>query len=810
MLTSRRIADMLRRHPPEKDFPPVAAENGIVFLEDTEKQSFYGACFSGLPMTGMDDTAFAQLQSAISGNYPPNTFVQFCQLSVPDIDDYAHQWAMPKFDACDNSPMLHDEQRASLREATVQQAEFFINGKEHPHIRSTGMRLHRVIQIACIKLPVSSQPSDTELQTCTDLIEKFEQSIATAGMQVRRTNTAQYLSLLRFYFNPYGPEETWYDEMREVRDQVLPPGYMVDNTQSKELLLNGTRVRILSPKRFPSMMHMSYINLLQGEPGGTNNQLPIPWAMTLTIRLPDRQKKAGWFERRFQALTLQAGQSSITRWVPQLAQKKADADLMKAAMDNGEMPCEACFNFMLYSRDPEELNRLSAQMTTYAAGMQLELVEDSEILWPLFWNNLPLFPSDTSIEQLNRYWSMTVPQSLHCAPLTAEWMGGHKGSTLLMETRRGLPLCYDLYDTASNFNSLVFASSGSGKTYMTQSIVTNYLAEGSRVWIVDIGRGYYKLCKAFGGEYIEFSESSEICLNPFTNVVDIDEEMDLIISVLSKMAAPTEGLSEYQRARAQEAVKAVWSSQGNAMTITNVASWMDLQDDERVRDMAKMLLPYTINGQFGVWFEGENNLNFSSNLVVLELEELAQKPTLQQVVLMILMSKIQHDMYLTKNTIKKLAVFDEAWMLFDDPGVAKFLNHAFRRFRKYNGAAMLVVQDVGDFYKNPELVAVAANAAHKFILRQEGESIDRAVASGHLALDSYGVSQLKTVHTAPGAYSEIMFLQGGAWTIARLVQPRFMEVLFSSKGAERDLIIEAVSAGMPVHEAINSYIRERG
>jgi conjugal transfer ATP-binding protein TraC len=144
------------------------------------------------------------------------------------------------------------------------------------------------------------------------------------------------------------------------------------------------------------------------------------------------------------------------------------------------------------------------------------------------------------------------------------------------------------------------------------------------------------------------------------------------------------------------------------------------------------------------------------------------------------------------------------------PGVAKFLNHAFRRFRKYNGAAMLVVQDVGDFYKNPELVAVAANAAHKFILRQESESIDRAVASGHLALDAYGVSQLKTVHTAPGAYSEIMFLQGGAWTIARLVQPRFMEVLFSSKGAERDLIIEAVSNGMPVHDAINAYIQERG
>lgn len=809
MLISARIAAQLRRHSPQHNFPPVAAENGLIFLEDTEKRSFIGACLTGSPMNGMNENTFAQLKSVVAANYPPETFIQISQLSVPDIDDYAERWLEPKIMACSEGRDMRPEQQEMLREISLLHARHFVSGKDEPHIRATGMRLHRIIQCASIKIPVSCQPTDEEIAKAEAMIEKFQQGLETAGMALERCNAGRYLGLMRLYFNPFQKESNWYDDIRELREQILPPGFVIDYANTAEIKFGDVHARILSPKRFPPRMHISIMDLLQGEPEGINNQVPIPWAISLSIRLPDRTKKKNWFERRFSLLNIQ-GQGNLSKWASRLNIKKADAEILKEELDQGEAACEMNLAIVLYSKDPKELNRISSQMTTYAAGVQFELVEDTEILWPLFWNTLPLFPSETSIQYLERYWTMSIRQALQAMPCVSEWGGTGKGAALLLETRRAQPFCFDLYDSAYNFNAMLFAQSRAGKTFLTQDIITNYLAGGARAWVVDIGRGYYKLARALGGEFWSFNEESKVCLNPFTNVIDIDDEMDLLVSLMSKMAAPTEGLDDYRRSRMQEAIKAVWSNQGPSMTITSVADYMGLSPDERVRDIAKMLYPFTLHGQFGFWFEGENNLDFKSNLIVLELEELSQKPILQQVVLMILMSKIQHDMFHTMDGIKKLAVFDESWALFDDPEVAQFLNHAFRRFAKYRGSAIVVFQDIGDVYLNPKLVSVAANASTKIILNQLPESVDRAVASGHLTLDPYGVSQLKTVHTVPDAYSEVMFTQGGAWSVARLVLPRFLQVLYSSRGDARDLIIKAVENGIPVHHAINQFIKERG
>lgn len=805
---------MLRRSSPQQTFPVVAYEDGMVFIEDTERRSYYGACFIGSPAIGISDTMMGQIRSVISANFPANTFLQFVQLSMPDIDIYVDTWEERKVESCVTMRHIREDQRDLMLDAIQEQSRFFRAGKDTPHIRSTGMKLHTVIQVAAIKIPVSASPTDEDMARCIELIEKFEQGMATAGLPLQRAGADEYLWLMRRCFDPYSSEAPWYDEARELREQILDPGFSVDCMSPAEMTLQTSKgdlhMRMLSPRRLPFHMHIGFMNLFQGDPAGINNQLPIPWMLSFSMHLPDRNKKRNWFEQKFKAITFQASQGNIVKWVPRLAAKRDDIDTIKQELDNGGVPCEMNVSMTLFSRDRSELNRISSQLSTYLSGYQLDMVEDREILWPMFWNALPLFPSDTSILNLGRYWSMSVRQAMQFMPITSEWCGTRMGATLLLETRRSQPFTFDLYDSATNYNALVFAQSGAGKSVFLNYMVTNYLTEGARVWIVDIGRSYYKLAKALNGEFWSFNENSNICLNPFTNISDIDDEMDLLVALLAKMASPNDGLDAYRMARLQEAIKAVWSNKGPRMTVSDVAQWMDRQEDERIVDIAKMLYPFTMHGQFGMWFEGENNLNFGSNLIVLELEELEQKPVLQQIVLMILMSKIQHDMYLTMgDNLKKIAVFDESWALFADPGVAKFLNHAFRRFRKYNGACVVAVQNIADFYTHEQMGAVAANAATKIIMNQLPESVDRAISSGQLALDPYGVSQLKTVHTVPGAYSELMFLSGGAWSVARLVLPEFLNVLYSTKGAERTRIIEAVENGIPVKEAIHQLINER-
>jgi len=813
MLIARQIASQLRRSSPQHSFPPVAFDYGMFFLEDTEKQSYLGACLIGGTAVGINEMKLNQMKAVVSANFPAGTFVQFTQISLPGIDPYVDAWREPKDKACGMSRVIRDDQRELLQEVVEILATSYRSGKTTPRIRSTGMRLHRVIQIVSIKIPASSQPTDEEIQICSDLLEKFEQGIETFGLPVSRVKTRpdEYLWLLRTCFNPYLDEDAWYDPRRELREQVLQPGFDVDYTKSNEMVLGGEiYVRVFSPFQLPPDMHVAKMDLFQGDPDGINNQIPIPWMITLSIHLPDQAKKRSWFENTFRVLTFQASQGNVVKWVPRLAEKKKSADILKAELDQGGVPCEMSISMALYSKDRSELNRVSSQLTTYLSGYGLRMVEDTQILWPLFWNMLPLFPSPTSIERMDRYWSMSVNEALQFMPISSEWCGTRCGAPLLFETRLGQAFAFDLYDSDSNYNALLFAESGAGKSVVLNFLALSYLAEGGRVWITDIGRSYYKLVKACGGEFISFSENSQICLNPFTNVVDIDEEMDLLVALLAKMASPNDEMEPYARARLQEAIKAVWSTKGPAMTVNDVSQWLDMQSEPRMIDIAKMLYPFTVHGQFGHWFDGDNNLNFKSNLIVLELEELDQKPVLQQIVLMILMAKIQHDMFHSMGDgIKKIAIFDESWALFSDPGVAKFLNHAVRRFRKYKGSCVLAVQSIADFYAHPHMEAVAANAKHKFIMNQQPESIDRAVASDQLALDPYAVSQLKTVHTAPGAYSEIMFASGKAWSIARLVLPEFLKVLFSTSGEERDLIIQRIEQGGSARDVVNQYLIER-
>lgn len=809
MQVAHTIAAMLRRYRPNESFPPVGYWEGMYFLEDTEKRSYLGAFFVGTPMSGAGGQTLEKIYSAVSANFPAGAFVQIHLLSIPDIDFDVHRYIRPKRNACQASPVIADDQRALLREAVERRSEYFLEGKEIPHVHSTGVRNHRVIQMVSIKFPTSPSPTDTEISECAESFAKFEQSLRTAGINVTLGEINDYMANLRYIIDPWSSYDGHYDEGKEIREQLLPPGFFVDNENTKQLNINGNLARIISVNRFPKFASIGLMNLIIGDPAGINNQFPVPWLISLNIHYPEQKAKKAWFRNKHVLTTMQS-RGKLAEFLPRLGLKKQSYDQLSVDLEESkDSLVDMTFNITLYSKDERELSRLSAQMSTYMAGYGMELNEDTEILWPLFWNNLPLFPSTTSTENLFRSTTMPLRAAIQFAPILSDWTGTGNAA-MLLETRRGEPFAYDLYDSATNYNALVFAEAGGGKGFFLNTLITDYLALGSKVWCVDIGRSYYKLCKSLNGEFVSFTEDSNICLNPFTFVVDIDDEMDMLKALLAKMAAPTEGLDDFRLARLQESIKAVWGRMGNAATVTEIADYMNRSDDLRIKDIGNMLFPFTRQGQFGHWFDGEANLNFNSNFIVMELEELTQKEHLQQVVLMILMSKIQQEMFLTSDGVKKFAIFDEAWAHFADDGVAKFLNHAYRRFRKYKGSAILAIQSLADLYLHPHMEAVVQNSATRFILKQRPESVDSVVESGKLAIDPYGQQQMKSLETIPGLYSEVMIHTGSSYAVTRLTHPRFNQVLYSTTGDERDLIINAIENGMPAIDAINLYIQQRG
>src|SRR5260363_292961 len=129
---------------------------------------------------------------------------------------------------------------------------------------------------------------------------------------------------------------------------------------------------------------------------------------------------------------------------------------------------------------------------------------------------------------------------------------------------------------------------------------------------------------------------------------------------------------------------------------------------------------------------------------------------------------------------KKLVIIDEAWDLLKAGEVSTFIEHAYRKFRKYDGSVVIATQSLNDLYSSPVGVAIAENSAHKFLLGQTAEAVESLRASKRLDLPESGYSALKTVHTLAGVYSEIFIQSETGCGIGRLVVSDFQKLLYST------------------------------
>jgi conjugal transfer ATP-binding protein TraC len=159
-------------------------------------------------------------------------------------------------------------------------------------------------------------------------------------------------------------------------------------------------------------------------------------------------------------------------------------------------------------------------------------------------------------------------------------------------------------------------------------------------------------------------------------------------------------------------------------------------------------------------------------------------------------------MYLGERNRPKIVIIDEAWDLLTEGDVAKFMEHGYRRFRKYGGAAVTITQSVNDLYRNAAGRAIVENSANMYLLGQKAEVIEGMKQDRRLPLSDGGYELLKTVHTLPGAYSEIFFLTEMGSGIGRLIVDPFKRLLFSTKPEDVQALKQLRRQGLSLGDAI--------
>lgn len=784
-------------------FPALAySEEDKLFLLDDQNLGFGFVC---IPLEGFDEKASDRINVLLNGDWPDDTLMQFCLFGSPDI---SRELADMHESRVGNANDL-------LMEITEKRMEFLRRGTIDPVEKSTGMYVRNFTLTITVKVPIEgATPTESEMTRVGDLRHSFESALKTVGLAPTTLIAEEYVRIMNTVMN-WGDGASWrhnryfgIDDDKLIRDQVMDFDTSINVDTDGLWLGDERRVKSLSVKRFPKRFQFgaaaSYLgDLMSGSRGIRENCM-----ITATIHFPAPHKIKSAMERKRQWAVNQA-YGPMLKFVPMLAAKKHGYDILFDAMEDGDRVVKLHLGMLLFTEDAEQATSAVSAARSYWGELGFSLMEDRYYNLPLFLNRLPFGAERQVMKDTFRYKSMATRHAITLLPIYADWKG--TGSPILsLVSRNGQYMNVSLFDSGSNYNGVIAAQSGSGKSFLTNDIISNYLAAGGKAWVIDVGRSYKDLCDFIRGDFIEFNKESQICLNPFPLVKDYAEEEDILVGLLTAMAAPTQDLSDFQIARLKKALSEVWRARGKATTVDSVAEACLADEDKRVQDIGHQLYPFTSAGEYGKYFHGENNMDFQKPFSVLELEELKGRSHLQQVVLLQLIYQIQNDMYLGKRDRPKCVIIDEAWSLLTSGNIASFIEHGFRRFRKYGGAAIVVTQSVQDLYRNATGEAIARNAANMYLLGQKAEDIAGLERDEKLPLSSGGYGLLKTVHTVPGAYSEIFFLTEYGAGVGRLIVDPFSQLLYSTKPDDVQAIQNKRAEGYAVEQAIIEVMKDRG
>jgi conjugal transfer ATP-binding protein TraC len=476
------------------------------------------------------------------------------------------------------------------------------------------------------------------------------------------------------------------------------------------------------------------------------------------------------------------------------------------------------FNLMLFSNDSDERNEKKDESSAISSYRYngIELFNTKYMQLQSFLASMPFMMSEGmfgDLKKAGRLKTLTTWNLANLLPLVADFKMCRQG--VLMSSFRNQICFFDMYSEflpTANYNIAVAATSGAGKSFLVQNILSYVLSVKGRCFVIDLGHSYRKFCEIVGGTYLEYHS---LRLNPFTNVHDINEVSEQIRDLLSVLASPSGVLDDVQEEYLRQAVMGAWDKKQRATNIDDIIEALQELDrdrkDSRIKDLVVLLTRYSTSGPYPSIFNDYSAIAPDASFVVLELGELENKPDLMKAVLFALILNIEEQMYLSPRNQPKMVVIDEAWRLLsgDNKAAARFIEKGYRTARRHYGSFVTITQSIEDFQKSDEAKACWNCSDIKIIMLQNSKAFDDFMLGHKDYFDPYVTNLIKQFKEARNnGFSEFMLQAGRVQSFCRLFVDPFSRVMFSSAGKEFAAVKEYQEQGLSIAESILKVAKE--
>lgn len=428
---------------------------------------------------------------------------------------------------------------------------------------------------------------------------------------------------------------------------------------------------------------------------------------------------------------------------PATSAKLEDALNLQADLVKGE---ERFFQFGLYvtigAESKEEVERINKNLEAALGSLMIISKRATLQMEEGFVTTLPVCS-----DKLNITRNMDTTSLATTFPFVSSDLSDDKGIMYGINEHNGSLVIFDRF-SMQNYNSVVFATAGAGKSYLIKLEALRSLMLGTEVIVIDPENEYKDLCEAVGGQYIAFGYGEASKINPFDlSLVEEEGENALNSKILSlhklfkimlgEMDAIEESILDKAIMEAYK-MKGITpdpeSQKKEPPLIEDLYKSLVGTEEEKARGLAARLEKY-IKGSFAGIFNQKTTVNLSNKLVVFGIRNLEDslRPVAMHIILDYIWTVVKNDLK------KRILVVDEAWYLMQYPDSAAFLRGIVKRGRKYYLGVTTITQDVDDFLETPFGKEIVTNSAIQILLKQHSAAIEQV---GEVFYLSEGEKQL--------------------------------------------------------------------
>jgi conjugal transfer ATP-binding protein TraC len=348
-------------------------------------------------------------------------------------------------------------------------------------------------------------------------------------------------------------------------------------------------------------------------------------------------------------------------------------------------------------------------------------------------------------------------------PFVSPDLSSEKGILYGINLNNNSLIIFDRF-SLENANVVIFAKSGSGKSYAAKLQILRSMMMGTDVLVIDPENEYQNLANAIGGSYFKISLTSESHINPFDIPIipEGEEPADVfkshVLNLTGLIKIMLGKITPEEEAKLDRAITETYASRD--ITADNFGSLRELnppllgdlqtilQNTEGGSGMAARLDKY-VNGSYSGFTNAPTNVDINNRLIVFSIRDLEEelRPIAMYIILNFVWNLIRAELK------QRIMIVDEAWLMMKYKDSAQFLFGLVKRARKYYLGVMTINQDVEDFLKSEYGQPIITNSSIQLLLKQSPTSID-------VVAKAFGLTEGEKAFLLEAAVGEGLFFAG--------------------------------------------------